>query len=782
MLRSKKAWKITERHPESVQTLVSEVQCSELVAHLLYNRGFHTRDDAHAFLHRDQIPYYDPFLMLGMEKAVERITAALENEEHILVFGDYDADGVTSTSLLVLALRELGASVSYYIPDRFREGYGPNIPAIEQAKARGISLIVTVDTGISAVSSAERAKSLGIDYIITDHHEPPPNMPDAYAIINPKQPGCAYPFKGLAGVGVALKLVQALMDEVPTHLLDLAAVGTISDLVPLVDENRRLVKEGLYVLSHHPKPGLKALMKVAGHAEQEPVNSDVVGFQIGPRLNAAGRLKHASLSADLLMSDDLIEAEALAEEVNLLNEERKKLVESIAVQAVASVERMAKDDRDFLIVAMEGWHEGVLGIVASRLVEQYYRPTLVLSIHPETGMAKGSARSIEGFDLFQALSTCRDVLPHFGGHEMAAGLSLPQESIGELRERMNHYARQQFTEELLTPKLKIDADLNLEEVTVSIIEELASLEPYGVGNPKPKFRLKELSIQDMKQVGTHKAHLKVTLKDSSEVLDGISFGHGHLYHEMSMDVPLSVVGELGINEWNGFRKPQIFIEDFQIDHWQLFDLRGNDRWRESVTQTYDASAIWVYFQNETLKHFDLEPSGAVYFEDLKQSGQKLSSVVFLDVPSSLSELQGLLASIPFPNRIYAVFEASHDLFGEGLPQRDHFKQIFALFNKHQNIPMNKLKAWATYKGWPVSQIDFILKVFLELEFVKLDKDVLTLNATPSKRPLTESKTYQKRLHQNEVDEVLVYSSKSDLKAWLNQANENRTVTKEDVLS
>jgi single-stranded-DNA-specific exonuclease len=782
VLNSLKKWRDHPIHKEEIKRLAESIGHSELVANLLYNRGFQTPEDAHAFLHSESLPYHDPFIMLGMEKAVERVSEAIENFEHILVFGDYDADGVTSTSLLVLALRELGAEVSYYIPDRFKEGYGPNIPAIERAKEQGVSLVITVDTGISAVDVAKRAKEIGLDYIVTDHHEPPPDLPEAFAIINPKQPGCPYPFKSLAGVGVAVKVVQALMEEVPTHLLDLAAVGTISDLVPLVEENRRLVIDGLKVLNHSPKVGLQALLNLAGTTEPGQVDSDVIGFQIGPRLNAAGRLAHASLSADLLMSEEEREAERLAEKVNQLNVERKELVASITKEAIAAVERFPEDQRAFIIIAQENWHEGVLGIVASRLAELYYRPTLVLSIHPETGMAKGSARSIEGFDLFQALSTARDLLPHFGGHEMAAGLSLPKEDVDELRDRMNRYAKQVFTEELLIPKVTVDRTLQLSEISIEQIEELSILAPYGVGNPKPKFRLDQLAIKDIKQIGAQKDHLKLTFTDSDHTLESISFGKGDLFYEMVPEASLSVIGELGVNQWNGFRKPQLFVEDFRIDHFQVFDLRGTKTAHRHLSVLEPDACLQVYFCEETMSQSDQVQLGhSVHFRTVLDTSLQAKNLVLLDLPEALEDLKQLLQTQNQLERLYLLFEHKEDHFFEGMPSREHFKAIYSLFHQHQQLEVSKLRQWAKTKGWAPKMMDFIIKVFLELEFVRIEKDVLYRNPSPEKKPLTSSLTYQQRQVQIEVEEFLLYSPRGTLIEWFDKVIENRKVSKEDVL-
>jgi len=421
MLHSKANWKVTEIEEASVSKLAEKIGLSKIATRFLVQRGMKNKEEVDAFLHMDESALHDPFLLKNMDKAVNRIHEAIKSEERILVFGDYDADGVTSTSLMYMTLKLLGANVGFYVPNRFTEGYGPNEKAFRHAAEEEISLIITVDTGISAIHEADVAKELNIDLIITDHHEPPPSIPDAFAVINPKQQDCSYPNENLAGVGVAFKVSQALMDRIPEEFYDLVAIGTIADLVSLQGENRFLAMKGIQSLGRSQRPGLKALLEIAGSNGQD-ITEEQIGFLIGPRLNAAGRLDSADPAIELLITEDLLEAEELAQMIDDLNKERQQIVKDIAKEAEEQVEKNGIPP--VIIVGDYGWNAGVIGIVASRLVEKYYRPTIVMSFDEESGLAKGSARSIEGFDLFQSLSKCREWLPHFGGHQMAAGLTV----------------------------------------------------------------------------------------------------------------------------------------------------------------------------------------------------------------------------------------------------------------------------------------------------------------------------------------------------------------------
>ena len=446
MLKPKSVWKINDFNKDEAARLAKEVNVPPVIGQLLIARGLTTPEAAKRFLDKDHETFNDPFLLDGMHEALERIHKAIRLEEKIVVYGDYDADGVSATSILTKGLREAGALADFYVPDRFREGYGPNIQALDKIKADEAKLVITVDTGISAIAEAEHAAEIGLDYIVTDHHEPPPALPEAaLAIINPKKPGCPYPFKSLAGAGVALKLVHALRGELPKHLLDIAAVGTISDMVSLTGENRLIAMLGLELINQSPKPGLKALLSVSG-LEGKVITSDHVGFSIGPRINAAGRLYHAAPAIELFLTEDREAAAGLASDLDQANDERKQIVDKMTEQAVAKVEAKSHMP-SVIVVADKDWHAGVIGICASRLVEKFYRPVIVFAIDEKTGIAKGSARSITGFDIFRALSEFRSLLPHLAVTQWRRGMSCRRRNLNELDRVLNAYASNILTDE-----------------------------------------------------------------------------------------------------------------------------------------------------------------------------------------------------------------------------------------------------------------------------------------------------------------------------------------------
>ncbi|MEA3322122.1 MAG: single-stranded-DNA-specific exonuclease RecJ [Bacillota bacterium] len=771
MLASKSRWNINQSRTEQVDQLAQSLNIAPLIASLLVNRGFDTIDAAKEFLYTNDQDFHDPFLMEDMDKLVERVNQAIANEEKILVFGDYDADGVSSTTVMVTALREVGALVDFYIPNRFTEGYGPNENAFKQAKVNGYSVIITVDTGISALYEAKVAKELSLDLIITDHHEPGPELPDAFAIIHPKKETCSYPFDDLAGVGVAYKVAHALLGKNPEHLLDVAAIGTIADLVPLVGENRLLASKGIKKMQQTTRVGLKTLLQKCG-VELHTVTEETVGFSIGPRINAVGRLDNADPAVHLLMTNDPEEAKMLAEEMESYNKERQQIVTQITEEAIQQVEeKYPPEDNGFIIVEGNNWNAGVIGIVASRLVDRFYRPTIVLSLDEDKGLAKGSARSIAGFDLFENLSECRDILPHFGGHPMAAGMTLKIEDVVELRQRMNQKALEILTMEDFTPITEVDIECKVEEVTLGTIEQLEMLSPFGVANPKPKVLVKDVLPQQIRQIGNKSNHLKLVIEQEGSSLDCVGFGFGETYHHVSPGASLDVLGELSINEWNNFRKPQLFLKDIRVTDWQLFDIRSIKQLNQTLNGIDKTKLHILYFNENTLEeinlHTELRPYASMVTEDanVDLTGKY---VVILDIPSEETHLSHLLHNST-PDRIYASFYQKENHFFSTIPTREHFKWFYALLAKKGSFDLRKhAENIAKHRGWSKETVDFISQVFFDLEFVTIDKGFIALNHAAKKRDFEESPTYRKKQQQVMLENLFLYSSYKQLKAWFDQ--------------
>lgn len=552
--------------PTAVAALCREYSFSPQLARLLVGRGIATPELAEQFLLAGLSQLPDPFMLKGMAAAVERLQQALRHNELIAIHGDYDVDGISACALLVSLLRQLGGRCDYHIPLRLAEGYGLSAQALQDARQAGAAVVVSVDCGICACHEAELARQLGLDLIITDHHQPKAQLPAALAIVNPHQPGCNFPFKSLAGVGVAFFLAAGLRKRLREdgyfaarvepdlrQVLDLVALGTVADLVPLEGVNRSLVRAGLERLQVTARPGLQALKQVA---EVEQVNAGSVGFRLAPRLNAAGRLEDARLAVELLLCNDPDFARKTAIELDQVNQQRQQLEQQILDQAIARVGELGPlEERFSLVLADERWHQGVIGIVASRLVERFHRPVVLIS---QTGaQGKGSARSIRGFHLFQALQECAASLSAFGGHEFAAGLSLDAGRLEEFAGTFEAVARNRLAPTDLTRSLIYDQELLFEEVGSAFGDELLRLNPFGVGNPEPVFLATGLAARQLKRVG--RDHLRFQCQQGGDSFPAIAFGMAE--RQVLFEQPFDLLYSLSFNEWQGRRSLQLRVRD-----------------------------------------------------------------------------------------------------------------------------------------------------------------------------------------------------------------------------
>ncbi|MBM7606970.1 single-stranded-DNA-specific exonuclease [Lysinibacillus composti] len=765
MIESKKNWVVQRPNIDTVKKLSNELNISTIAAKILAARGFEHADTAKMMLKINANDLHDPFLLNGMQEAVERIEQALENEEKILVYGDYDADGITSTTVMMNALLDLGADVDFCIPNRFTHGYGPHEELFRKAHEDGVQLIITVDNGISGIEPIRLAKELGMDVIVTDHHEASDILPPADIIIHPRVPENHYPFGELAGVGVAFKLAHALYGEIPDHLFEFVAIGTVADLVPLEGENRYLVQKGIEQLKYSSNPWISALCEVTG-VNQREIDEDTIGFYFGPRLNAIGRLGDAAPGVHFLMSENSLYATEGAKLLNLKNAERKDIVKSITEEAIALIESNEEINHSLvLVVAKEGWNPGVIGIVASRLVEKYYRPTIVLSLDYEKGTAKGSARSIEGFHMFNELTKNRDILPHFGGHPMAAGMTFPLEYVDELRSRLHLQASECLTTELLTPKLFIDIPLELSEISVEAIEEVKKLGPFGVGFSKPTYALQNVKVGSMRKIGAGENHIKMELKDEYGSIDAIGFNQGNLHDEISYDVQLSFVGDLQINEWQGRKKPQFMISDVQTDEWQLFDYRGkvHSKWLDSIPKD---KTTFIAFNNETISYYQSSIHTPIKLVDSNALNSEFSPfIVLLDLPKTSIHLEKTIEQIK-PKRIYAHFYTPESQYFNGMPSRQHFGWYYTFLKKRPNFNLQAhIDQLSKHIGLNEEILKFMTNVFFDLDFVTIENGLTSVNVNAPKRDLTEAPTYQNRVEQLEMEQKLLYSTFSELKQW-----------------
>ena len=558
-----KRWNVAKNQDEVESELTSGLAVHPVVSHLLANRGITTVAEGQTFLYSTMDDLLDPFMLKGMIEAVSEIERVLEMNGSIVIYGDYDVDGITATSLMYRFFSRIGANVSYYIPERQSEGYGLNLEALEYLISQDVDLIISVDCGISSYDIVEAVRDR-VSMIITDHHTSPPQIPRATAVVNHKQPGCPYTDKNLSGVGVAFKVCQALWKrrtgEDYREDLDIVALGTVADVVPLVGENRIIVREGLRKMTESPNLGIQALVEVAG-LTGKVLSAGHIGFTLAPRLNAAGRVTHATRAVELLITRDRQEATEIAEELQETNAERQQIERTIFEEAYQSVLDQGPLADQCIVVAGEGWHPGVIGIVASRLVEAFYKPTMVISIHD--GIGKGSCRSIDQCNMYEMLTFANDTLIQFGGHAQAAGFSVQAEDIDALREKASEYCRHTLTEEDYIPIVDIDGTVSSEEITIELIDQIATLEPYGMGNSTPVFAILKIRVQNLYPMGFQKNHCKIILQGQQGPLDAVAWQGEHYMQEVFADDPVKVAFSLQKNEWQGVVTPQLVVQDLE---------------------------------------------------------------------------------------------------------------------------------------------------------------------------------------------------------------------------
>ena len=563
-----KKWTLRHKGDVKKDVLCNKLGISPEISQILKNRGINDKDDVNVFMNPSLEYLYDPFLMKDMDKSVSRIKKAVENNERIWIYGDYDVDGVSSTSILYIYFKSINYDVNYYIPNRLEEGYGLNKEALEKIIESGCDLIITVDCGITAVEEVEFAKKFGVDVIITDHHECQEEIPNAYAVVNPKQEECNYPFDSLCGCGVAFKLIQGLTtkEEFKASMydyLEIVTFATICDIVPLVGENRIIVKNGLNLMKNGKNLGIKSLIKVCG-IDTDKISSSHIGFSLGPRINASGRLGYSYLGVQLFTSECEEQSIELA---NLLEEKnnQRQMIESKMYKEAEEI--IANDNRyideKVLVIAKEGWQHGVIGIVASKLTEKYYKPTILLTI--EEGEGRGSARSIKGFNMFEALLDCSDLLNKFGGHEQAAGLALDEEKIETLRQKINEKANYKLNDEDMIEDINVELELSEDVVSFEFIDELHKLEPFGMNNPSPRFIIRDLEMIDIRCIGKEKQHLKFKVKKKYEY-DCIGFNMAYLSSKFTLGDKVDLLFQLDENTYMGNKKIQFLLKDIRMSY------------------------------------------------------------------------------------------------------------------------------------------------------------------------------------------------------------------------
>ena len=681
------------------------------VARLLFERGIQDQESLKKFLEPSLEDLYDPYLLHDMGKAVERIRRAIEDGEFILIYGDYDADGMTSASIIKESLEQLGAECRVYLPNRFTDGYGPNASVYKYfIEQEGISLIVTVDNGVAGHEAIELAQSMGVDVIVTDHHSMPETLPDAYAIIHPEHPDANYPFKHLAGCGVAFKLACALLEEVQVELLDLVAIGTIADMVSLTDENRILVQYGLEMLGHTQRIGLQEMLTMAGISANE-VTDETVGFQIAPRLNALGRLDDPNPAIDLLTGFDDEEAHEIALMIHQKNEERKEIVQSIYEEA----KTMVNPEKKVQVLAKEDWNPGVLGIVAGRLLEELGQTVIVLNI--EDGRAKGSARSVEAVDIFEALDPHRDLFIAFGGHAGAAGMTLEVENLEALSQVLENYILETGIDLSGKKTLNLDEELDLETLNLEMLKNFERLAPFGMDNQKPIFYIRDFHVESARTMGAGNAHLKLKISKGEASFEVVAFGQGRWVTEFAQTKNLELAVKLSVNQWNGQTALQLMMVDARVEGVQLFNIRGKNAILPEEVPVLDFSGEFT----------DVIPS---------------SAVVVKNIPEDMNLLKNIFQEKDF-SAVYFKNDIDKAYYLTGYGTREQFAKLYKTIYRFPEFDIRyKLKDLAGYLNIQQILLVKMIQVFEELGFVVIKDGVMTVNKEAPKREISESQIYQ----------------------------------------
>ena len=692
-------------------------------ARLLFSRGIKDEDSLSRFLAPSLDDLHDPYLLHDMDKAVNRIRRAIEQGEFILVYGDYDADGMTSASILKETLEQLGAECLVYLPNRFTDGYGPNASVYKYfIEQQGISLIVTVDNGVAGHEAIDLAQSMGVDVIVTDHHSLPEVLPDAHAIVHPEHPEADYPFKHLAGCGVAFKLACALLEEVQVELLDLVAIGTIADMVSLTDENRIMVQYGLEILRNTQRIGLQELFEVAGISSSD-LTEETVGFQLAPRLNALGRLDDPNPAIDLLTGFDDEEVREIALMIQEKNEERKEIVQAIYEEAKSLVD----PNKSVQVLAKEGWNPGVLGIVAGRLLEELGQTVIVLNI--EDGRAKGSARSIEAVDIFEALDPHRELFIAFGGHAGAAGMTLEVDKLEALSELLEAYITEKGLDVATKNNLRLDENLDLDALTIETVKNFERLAPFGMDHQKPVFYIRDFQVENARTMGAGNAHLKLKISKGSANFEVVAFGKGSLATEFAQVKDLELAVTLSVNQWNGQTTLQLMMVDARVDGVQLFNIRS--------------------------KSVEL-PEGVPVLDFTSDLPEMFSdpAIVVKNIPEDLSLLKQVLQEQNF-SAIYFKNDIAKAYYLTGYGTREQFAKLYKTIYQFPEFDIRyKLKDLAAYLKIEQILLVKMIQIFEELGFVTIENGVMKVNKEAPKRDIAESHIYQ-QLKQTVKDQEMM---------------------------
>ncbi|WP_242367794.1 single-stranded-DNA-specific exonuclease RecJ [Lactobacillus intestinalis] len=719
-------WK--QRNAEPLDpNLIQEYQLSPIAAKLFSLRGINTAEKLDFWFNSSEEDLADPSLMHDLDKAVERINQAIDRGEKITIYGDYDADGITSTAIMVETLGILGADVHYFIPNRFKEGYGPNLDNYKKIVADGTKLIITVDNGVTGVDEVAYAKTEGVDTIITDHHTFQEKVPDSYALVHCNYPGQTYPFDDYCGAGVAYTLCRKLMEDPLPELLDLVMIGTIGDMVKVSGEGHIIVKRGLEIFNRTDRPGLRALVKSAGLKLGNLDETDI-GFNISPRLNATGRLDNASLAVELLLADDEFEAKQLADKIEELNNKRRELTQEVYESCLNQVKMNNWQRSNTLVLYDPDFHEGVLGLVANKIATTLHKPTLVLTKNDQ-GEVKGSGRSGKNFNLFNALNPLKKLFTKFGGHDFACGLSMNEDKIPELREKLESgfHVEQESAEEY-------DFELNLKDLSLDTLEQINQAGPFGTDNPKPVFSVSDFQIKNFIRMGQEKNHIRFNAVKDDGSLTVVGFNKDYLDNDLLPFIS-KVFVELNRNTYKNKVSLQAIMKgvDFAAPKLAvpapIIDLRN-----ESYVMGFADRYLLFNEKNiPAVENLGIDPEKITLVKDYDQADEV---VVLLDTPKNKIELDQALQNNY--QQLYLRFLLDQ-LPVEKLPAKSYFGKVLKYIYAHPTLKPQDYQAVAPYLGLDYDSVLFILRVFFELGFVKLDDDKLVGVKHPQKKPLSQSK-------------------------------------------
>ena len=735
-------------YPNYDENFIKELESysiSKNIAKILNARNITDMNSVKKYFSDEYEEGYDPFLMHDMQKAVDRINEAIENEEKILVYGDYDADGITSTVLLVETLISMGANVSSYIPNRFEEGYGPNKEAFTKIIDSGITLIITVDNGIAGVEEVDLANELGCDVIVTDHHKIQDTIPNAYAIIHPEHPEGNYPFKKLAGVGVAFKLAHALLEIFPDFLLDLVAIGTIADMVSITDENRIFVKQGLELINEDPRIGLKMLLELSGIDTK--IDEQTVGFYIAPKLNSIGRMDSAKLGLTFLMAEEPVTARALAEQIEQYNIQRKQVTEDIVKDVISKIENSEKKQKNVIMVSGE-YHEGVLGIVASNIVEKYQKPVFIMN--EKEGILKGSARSIFDFNIYVAMNKISDLFLAFGGHTLAAGFSFEKSNFEKIEEFLDNEFEEFKQNNDLKANKNIDIVTSLEDISYQFLNSLDALKPYGMDFEKPTVLIENAMVLNKAYFGSEKQYLRLTIADEVGNLDCITFKDSVTFDKVEKNDIIDLLCNIDKNNFNGRTKLQAHIIDINVKEFLFEDLRFID---------YDITNIDKNCLKLS-KHKDDKDNNFYQYKDLDSLIDKEFEYIYLlDIPTSKEYLYKIINLKP--KKVFLICEEKQVLSDVYLIDKNRLIKLFNLIistnNKQINVAQQLDKLLAVLKT-NVDSLKIMIQIFKELELINFVNNTIILNPDYKTVDLKKSSSFIRMENIFEVENLLLKES------------------------